>query len=345
MGIFWFYWISFSFIHYGFSYLLPLGIIGVALVYAFMFLLSAIFFKDIFIRAGLLFLMSSFIHPFGFNWFDLRLLLLDSFFMPDFLRVFAFMMIVALCVKLKPKFKIFSLFLLIFCIDFNIRLKLPHLPFDYELANTNISQEDKWDKKLLSKHIKDNLAKIDQAIMNQKRVIILPESAFPLHLNMVPKLVTILKQKSKSIAIITGALTYENKKFYNSTYVFDSGKMQIFHKLFLVPFGEEIPLPSFLKNTINDIFYNGAQDFSVAKKVQDYTIDGVKIRNAICFEATKQTLYENNPRIMIALSNNAWFTPSTQPLMQKLLLRLHAKLNNTTIYHSVNGSKSYVVYP
>ncbi len=345
MGLFWFYWISFSFIHYGFAYLVPVGILGVCLVYGFMFLASSIFSKNVFMRAILLFMIVSFIHPFGFNWLDFRLILLNSFFMPDFLRLFAFLMIVALCVKLKPKFKIFALLMMVVCADFSISLKHPHLPFDYELVSTKINQEDKWDKNLLNKHIKNNLQLINKATSEKKRVIILPESAFPLYLNRVENLLNLLKEKSKKIAIITGALTYENGKFYNSTYFFDKGKMQIFHKLILVPFGEQIPLPKFLRDIINDIFYDGAKDFSVINKVQDYNIDGVEIRNAICFEATKQKLYEKNPRIMIVISNNAWFTPSTQPLLQELLLRLYAKLNNTTIYHSVNGSKSYVIYP
>ncbi len=324
---------------------MPLGMIGTSLVYAFMFLLSTLCNKNVFIRAILLFLVTSFIHPFGFNWLDFRLLLLDSYFRPDLLSLFVFMLSIALFVRAKIKFKPLALLALAFCIDFYLGIKPPHLPFSFKLVNTMINQEDKWDKKLTQKQINDNAKLIDQAIKNKNRLIIFPESAFPIYLNRSVKVQEFLKKKSKKIAIITGALTYEDGKFYNSAYFFNDGEMKIFHKLILVPFGEEIPLPNFLKNIINDVFYDGAEDFSVAKEAQNYTVDGVVIRNAICFEATTKKLYENSPNIMIAISNNAWFTPSTQPLMQKLLLRLYSRLNNTTIYHSVNGSKSYIIYP
>jgi len=46
---------------------------------------------------------------------------------------------------------------------------------------------------------------------------------------------------------------------------------------------------------------------------------------------------------MIVLSNNGWFTPSTEPTLQKLLLQYYSKKYGTTIYHSVNMSPSYVV--
>jgi len=46
---------------------------------------------------------------------------------------------------------------------------------------------------------------------------------------------------------------------------------------------------------------------------------------------------------MILLSNNGWFTPSTEPTLQKLLLQYYSKKYGTTVYHSVNMSESYVV--
>ena len=41
-------------------------------------------------------------------------------------------------------------------------------------------------------------------------------------------------------------------------------------------------------------------------------------------------------RIVIAMSNNAWFTPSIEPTLQKLLMRFYARKNGVTIYHSAN---------
>lgn len=346
IGLFWFYWISFSFIHYGFGYLLPLGLFGVSFIYGVLFWFMAIIHDNAFVKGVMLFLVTSYIHPFGFNWLDLRLLLVNTPLYPNNLSLAIFIMLCATFTCKKWYYKLLFVPLLV-SLFFLLPTKkeVSNLPFSFELAQTNIAQGDKWKEELQTLHVKSSLEFIDKAIKANKRAVILPESAFPLYLNRVQNLVEMLKEKSQNIAIIAGALTYEDENFYNSTYFFDKGKMQIFHKVILVPFGEQIPLPKFMRDFINAIFYGGAKDFVTAKEPQDFLIDGVKIRNAICFEATTSKLFEKEPKFMIAISNNAWFMPSTEPILQHLLLKLYANLNNTTIYHSVNGSKSEVIFP
>ncbi len=65
-------------------------------------------------------------------------------------------------------------------------------------------------------------------------------------------------------------------------------------------------------------------------------IKGLKFRNAICYEATCAEIYEGDVDFVIATSNNAWFAPSIEPTIQKLLMRYYARKNATTIYHSAN---------
>ncbi|MDX1702300.1 MAG: hypothetical protein R3250_16855, partial [Melioribacteraceae bacterium] len=103
------------------------------------------------------------------------------------------------------------------------------------------------------------------------------------------------------------------------------------------------PLPDFLSDWVNRVFYDGAVDYVASPNVTDYKIDEKIYRNAICFEATSERLYEGEPENMIVLSNNGWFTPSIEPTLQKLLLQYYSKKYGTTIYHSVNMSESYVV--
>jgi len=116
----------------------------------------------------------------------------------------------------------------------------------------------------------------------------------------------------------------------------------------LVPFGESNPLPDFLSDWVNKVFYDGAVDYKASKDVIDYKIDEKTYRNAICFEATSEKLYAKNtqgerPKNMIAISNNGWFTPSIEPTLQKLLLQYYSKKYGTTIYHAVNMSDSYMI--
>jgi apolipoprotein N-acyltransferase len=127
------------------------------------------------------------------------------------------------------------------------------------------------------------------------------------------------------------------------TYLFDNGKIAIAKKLVLVPFGEYIPLPKFAQKFINDTFFSGASDFETADKPTDFTIKGVKFRNAICYEATCAEIYKGDVHYVIATSNNAWFAPSIEPILQRLLMEYYARKNGVTIYHAANYKGSGVI--
>ena len=111
----------------------------------------------------------------------------------------------------------------------------------------------------------------------------------------------------------------------------------------LVPFGEYIPLPKFARQIINETFFSGASDFIGADAPTDFVIKGVKFRNAICYEATCQEIYEGEVDYVIAMSNNAWFKPSIEPTLQKLLMRYYGRKNGVSIYHSANWSGTGVI--
>ncbi|WP_170000198.1 apolipoprotein N-acyltransferase [Campylobacter sp. RM9328] len=346
-GILWFYWISFSFIYYDLGWLIPIVILSIATIYGFIFW-AASFPSFITLRAVVLFVFS-YIHPFGFNWFNLEATLVLGAFDPS-ARGLAFMFLAAISLAYFSKiYKFIAVFICLVCaLQFDSK-DVKILPFELQLTNSDILQRQRWDKELKNSFINENLAVIDDAINNGKRAILMPESAFPTFITHESNLQTELKEKSQQIAIIAGGLAYENKQIYNSAFFFDKGEMKRFDKLILVPFGEEIPLPNFIKEIINKMFFDGAQDFQTAKTLSDYEIDGVKIRNAICYEATRDELYEGKFDVMFAITNNGWFKaryfPSTEPILQRNLLKYYATKYNKTIYHSVNGSPSEIITP
>lgn len=342
IGFFWFYWISFSLIYYDFAYLIPIEILGICLIYGSIFL-AAGWLENIYIKAIFL-LFASYIAPFGFDWLNFELIFVDTFFIPSIYTLALMLISIIIAIKFNIYFGI-SLLICSLAINYNNKIEYRGLPFDISLINTNISQDKIWDRSTKDKIVKNNLNMIDQAISDGSRIVVLPESAFPLFLNHSEILLSVLKQKSYQIAIVTGALGASDNKLYNSTYLFDKGEVKRLDKLILVPFGEEIPLPNFIKDLINRLFFDSAIDYSHANSVSDYEIDGVKIRNAICYEATRDELFTNEPKFMIAITNNAWFTPSTQPNLQSKLLKLKAYKYKTIIYHSVNGSPSQMITP
>jgi len=343
-GILWCYWMAISLKYYDLIYLAPILLLAIGIIYALIFLLFTLYDKTYF-RLIAIFAFT-FIAPFGFNWMKFELLFIDSYLgtsKEDFALILIFLYLI---IKLK-RMKILSILPLLFAFSFQNGTYIDNPNAKISMPQLNIKQNLKWEKDYQATVFKKNFEHIDNAIYKKKDLIILPETAFPTLLNKNEELLSILKNKSYKIDIITGSLYLENNQFFNATYYISDGDVQIAKKLVLVPFGEEIPLPKFFVDLINDIFYDGAEDYSKAKATTDFKIKGQKFRNAICYEATTDEIFDNleDVKYMIVTSNNAWFTPSIEPTLQKLLLRYYSKKYDITIFHVVNGSSNFIFRP
>ena len=369
IGVLWFYWIGLSFRYYDLTWMIPFVILFVGLVYGIIFLLISVIGNweleirkktnskflipnsDISLVKPLIFLYLSYIHPFGFNWFIPELTLVNTIFSFDKPSFFLILMSLYLIGHWtldighwkKTVLIVTTIALLLFSLkDKERKPKLPDLKI--YLSETKIPQDIKWNPRYRQKIISINMALIEKAIKDGYDLVVLPESAFPLYLNLEVDLLNTLKEKSKKIAIVTGALHLKDNLSYNSAYIFKNKDYLIADKVVLVPFGEEIPLPKFLAKYINKIFFNGAEDYQKAKKPTDFKIKDITFRNAICYEATHPLLYKNAPKYMIAISNNAWFTPSIEPILQNLIIKYYARLHNMVVFHSCNIAKTGVIW-
>ena len=343
-GIAWFYWMAISLKYYDLIYLVPVLLIAIGFAYGVIFRLFAII-NDIVFRVLLIFAFT-FVAPFGFNWLKFELLFIDSYFgtsKEDFALILVSMFML---IKLR-RMKILFIVPLLFAYQSETGMYIDNPKAKIAMPQLNINQELKWQRDYRNTLVNKNIDLIDEAIVNQKDLVVLPETSIPTVLNKNQYILDVLKMKSQQIDILTGALYLENDLIYNATYFISKGEVQIAKKVVLVPFGEEIPLPQVLVDLINNIFYNGAKDYSKADKATDFVIKGQKIRNAICYEATTDKIFEdlNGVKYMIATSNNAWFTPSIEPTLQKLLMKYYAKKYDVTIFHVVNGSSNYIIRP
>ena len=346
IGILWFYWISFSFVYYDLAFLIPVIILSVASAYAFLFWLIARISARPLVQSVLL-VATIFIAPFEFNWFKLDLLFLDSYMKPTWWALGLFLLALSLLKMPSKILKIVAIVPLLASLNYHpksLHVTIP--PLKVSLPTTHVPQSQRWDRAYQEAALDENFRLIEAAIQNGDDLIVLPESAFPMYLNRALPVIEKLKSYSQKIAVVAGALTYEeNVGYYNSSYFFADGKMQIAHKIILVPFGEEVPLPEWIVKIVNRLFFDGAQDYQKAKTPQDFVIQGIPFRNAICFEASRDELFEGNPRYMIAISNNAWFEPSIEQTLQHLLLRYYATRYQTVIYHAANGGISGMILP
>lgn len=343
-GVAWFYWIGFSLYYYGLMWLFVPFLILLFFYYASLFWLigwsSEKFFWLRIATVGFLF---DYLAPLGFDWMKPEMIYGGSYFGALKYELILLLLGIAVIIHAKKVLKPLGVFFIFLAISYGDKTDSKKSLINIKLIETDIRQDQKWDESFKLQITKENLRLIDEAIKDDADLVVMPETAFPYFLNEAPEVVETLKEKSFESPILTGALKLENGSVYNSSYFFKDGQMQIFDKVVAVPFGEVNPLPKFMSKIVNNLFFNGAEDYKTADKPSDFEINGVKFRNAICYEATNERIYLDYPEYIVAISNNAWFVPSLEPTIQKMLMRHLFKKYKTTIYHTSNKSKAFVL--
>ena len=365
VGMLWFWWVGVSFYYYHLLWLIPIAILGVALIYGVIFWSIAYLSEKIshlIIRfaqqnqpklltphsslltltlRSLALLSVSYLHPLGFDWFKPELLFVHSY-----LGVAKWQFALILAAVVIALWRKQPLFLLLSILAYS-PVYVERLTTDpmhtFKLITTHTTIADKWNPDKVPTHVDQALKKIDQAIQQGYPAIVLPESIFPFFLNRRPDTLGALMTRSQHIDIIIGALYLDGVTHRNATYLFHRGRYTVANKVVLVPFGEANPLPAFASRWVNRIFFDGSMDYTASAQPTDWNIRGKSYRNAICYEATSERLYADTPKQMIVTSNNAWFVPSIEPTFQRLLLSYYVRKYGTAIYHATNMSPAYVL--
>ncbi len=361
LAIFWLWWMGISFIYYHLSFLVPFVIIAIGLIYGFIFLFFAYFSKklakalerkflalnwekSVILFRAISLIAINYIEPFGFNWFKLEFAFTDSAFSSSWYVYPSVLIILAIYSIFK---RWYILLLLFVFISFLNPLELsPSSLRDIKLISTNIDVRDKWQNKNQLKYTNFALSQVDKAIQENKKLIIFPESILPYFLNLDQTVMKPLLEKSNKITIIIGSLFFKSQgNFRNSAYIIKDGDYKIANKVVLVPFGEANPLPKWMSKIVNKIFFDGAVDYKADSNFTYIDVLNKSMKIAICYEGTSAITYKDKPKFLILISNNGWFKPSIEPTLQKIIIKHFSKVDNTTIYHAVNGSKAYVIVP
>lgn len=341
IGLLWFYWIGFSFQYYGFAWAMPLVALGFGAIYALYFGTMALT-SNPFLRALILFALS-FVWPMDFNWMQPELVFVESYLGYRKWEFALILFALAGSVFVSSWKKVLPLPLLIVAVHPTYSVP-PQPDLKIKLVQTQIPQDFKWQIDRMDQTVQEDFDAIDSAIRDGYDIVVLPEAAFPLYMTDYPLLSEAIRERSEKITVVTGTLHEEKGKFYNVAYIYNAGKITVAKKTILVPFGEYIPLPKFMREWVNRTIFGGGSDFVTADKPTDFTVKGIRFRNAICYEATREELYSPEAKYMIAISNNGWFTPSVEPTLQNLLIRFYARQNGTVVFHATNSGGTGIVY-
>ncbi len=219
------------------------------------------------------------------------------------------------------------------------------------LIQGNISQHDKWQssqrlptlsmyRRLTGQHLDSD-------------IVIWPETAIPAWFHSVKdgylKELALLAVESKT-TIITGiAMTDpETRNYYNSLIAIDSSnpEFQFYHKDHLVPFGEYVPLESWLRGLIG-FFELPMSNFSRGGQQQPLiSVNGQQIGASICYEiAFGEEVINALPAasMLVNISNDAWFGGSLGPYQHLQIARMRSIETGRPLLRATNTGITAIV--
>lgn len=231
------------------------------------------------------------------------------------------------------------------------------------LVQGNIPQSMKWQPEALWPTLSKYMD-LSRPIMEQD-IVIWPEAAIPAPKQMVPEFIDNANKVAnlRDSAIITGIISNEQNKFYNSLIVLGhhnqvtadgelnsqpkATKDNVFSKHHLLPIGEFVPFESLLR-PIAPLFNLPQSSFSHGPYIQpNLTALGYRIAPAICYEIAFPEQVRANTHsdtdMLLTVSNDAWFGTSNGPLQHMEIAQMRAVEMGRPLLRATNNGVTAVV--
>lgn len=227
--------------------------------------------------------------------------------------------------------------------------------YEAHLVQANIRQAVKWEPEELDNIIQKHL-EMSLGLLSQKGMLLIwSESAIPIFKERAPGLMAGLNDHciDSGSVLVMGIQTWDrvNEKAYNSIVTLgtdaDLGRMPIYHKNRLVPFGEVVPFGDLLR-PLAPIFNFPMSSFSPGGRVQENTVIGdLRLINAICYESIfpDHLVANNTPGSggILMLSNDGWFGNSRGPYMHLNIARMRTLELQKPMLRATNNGVTAII--
>lgn len=216
------------------------------------------------------------------------------------------------------------------------------------LVQGNIAQQLKWEPEQLAT-IRQHYLKLSEPLWQQSDLILWPEIAIPDFAHHQIPLLTELTQQARThhVDVLIGIpiLEQQTDQYYNS--ILQLGEHSaIYHKQRLVPFGEYVPLESWLRGLIA-FFDLPMSAFSRGPENQaNFKVRHTELSPAICYEIAYPELIRDNLKdagILVAFSNDAWFGDSFGPAQHLQIAQMRALETGRPLLRVTNDGITAVV--
>jgi apolipoprotein N-acyltransferase len=221
-------------------------------------------------------------------------------------------------------------------------------PITVTLLQANISLETKWLPQTLAPtlqyYFKQSYLHLDSDL------ILWPETAIATYWDHIEPAFEPLKLQAKeqNTQIISGTVIRESAdagaNYYNGLIAFGAEDGQ-YYKQRLVPFGEYIPLESWLRGAIN--FFNLPMSaFKLPLDKQGLLTHNIAIAGNICYEIAYPQLVAQQAaqaEIIITVSNDTWFDRSLAPWQHLQMAQMRALENGKPVARATNSGVTALI--
>jgi apolipoprotein N-acyltransferase len=219
------------------------------------------------------------------------------------------------------------------------------------LLQGNIDQAIKWSEgfQVRTLEIYERLAR--QAAAERPALIVWPETAVPFFLRYEPVLGERVLRLARELGVpmLVGSPDSTERRLYNSAFLITpEGRIaERYDKRHLVPFGEYVPLQPLLFFVEKMVV--GIGDFGRGRDATVFRLDGLPFGTMICYEVIFPhevgEFARAGARLLVNITNDAWFGRSGAPAQHLAMAALRAVENGSYLVRAANTGISAVIAP
>lgn len=237
--------------------------------------------------------------------------------------------------------------------------RLPDSDTDIRIVQPAIEQSEKWRPENRDAIFQEYIDLSERPLgkagrVGQKRILVWPESAVPFVLSETPyALYRISQALDGKMSFVTGAIRVDRSGprpvYYNSVYLFDPEGLVLdaYDKVHLVPFGEYLPLRSYLNAIGFEKLVDVPGSFEPGFRHKLMTLpDGSSFLPLICYEAifpAYSGLGSGRPDFLLNVTNDAWFGMTPGPYQHLAQARLRAIEQGLPLVRAANTGISAII--
>lgn len=222
---------------------------------------------------------------------------------------------------------------------------------DFALIQGNVPQQLKW-KPEQREAIRALYRNASEPLLKKNALVVWPEAAIPeLYTSEHPFFQQMTHDlQNRGGALITGIPTVhydaDDTPYFHNSMIGLGEASGIYNKQRLVPFGEYVPLESWLKDLL-DFFKMPISDFRVGTANQANISSGLlRIASSICYEVAYPKLVAEQAKeadILLTVSNDTWFGNSIGPHQHLQMAQMRARENAREMLRATsNGISAHI---